>query len=625
MATIGAILKLIFPNGTLAPPETGGRKPGLAHIPTYAPDTFAAVATLLDWSGAYQYLWLAADHPLGADPLGVLSHEARARRQAMAAAYAYRVPFQKVAEERDALAESACRFVERRYPRDPKDATAELEPIDKQTIIDAGKELQALWDAIISCKDLPVIDAASPEVAGSLPPWWSAAVRLLIVADDACAGLGFHSAEQTMIQIAHDIVVGGSGSVTPVETLCSKLVNGDMVTVLPKTKTSQVGCTMRALTHNLAALPPRGQVSARWLLARDKPVAAFSGDGPAEFLNLLLVPFPYRIPSRCFEANGEGNTFTTKQHWLHRDSEAQWGAESLAKFVNALCRVCKSGGVPIHGVVFPEYSLDWRTYDTISTGLLGAFPDDIEFVIAGVSNRESDPAESGNWVAMRGRLRTECESVGAANDWDYTSVRGKHHRWRLNKLQIERYGLSHRFKGPKDAWEDIRIGRRLIEFVEPRAGTSLTTLICEDLARIDPCQQVIRAVGPNLVVALLMDGPQIVTRWPRHYAGVLADDPGSSVLTLSSLGLIERASPTDPSRSRAVAYWKDPTRETELHLATGNHALAVSLKAKPTTEFTLDGRSDYGRSFAWELAQAQSVRAAAGDAPDWILQGAGEF
>jgi hypothetical protein len=620
MATIGAILKLIFPNGTATPPEKGRSKGGsLTRIPIYAPDTFAAVATLLDWSGAYQYLWLPQNHELGPDPLRVLSDEARAVHQVMAAAYAYLVPFRHDPEERDALTEAACQFLARRYDRTD---------VNKEDVVEAGAKLQQLWDAVIRCKNEPVIHFRSPTIERLVPEWWSPALRLLIITDEACGGLGFHSTDKTLIQaLAANLVE--DRNISEVETFCTGLVNDSVVNVLPKTKTSQVGCTMPALTHNLAALQRQGQASARWLLTRAKPLAACpsraaSGPDRGEFLNLLLVPFPYRIPSRCFEES-PSKTFMTKQCWLDTTKQPGRGADALAQFVKALCHICSIGGVPIHGVVFPEYSLDWHTYDRICGQLLEAFPQDIELVIAGVSHKPEAQHPTGNYVAMRGRLRTEDGALHNTTGWDYQSTRGKHHRWKLNDAQMKRYGLSHRFKRYTDAWEDIEIGRRFIEFVEPRAGTSLTTLICEDLARIDPCQQVIRAVGPNLVIALLMDGPQIVTRWPRHYAGVLADDPGSSVLTLSSLGLIERASPTDRTRSRAVAFWKDPGGEVELHLASGNHALAVSLRARRTEEFTLDGRGDGGRSYTWELSQAQSVRAPAEDAPPWILQGAGEF
>ena len=41
---------------------------------------------------------------------------------------------------------------------------------------------------------------------------------------------------------------------------------------------------------------------------------------------------------------------------------------------------------------------------------------------------------------------------------------------------------------------------------------------------------------------------------------MLADDPGSSVLTLTSHGMVERSRPPGRDASRVVALWKDPTR-----------------------------------------------------------------
>jgi hypothetical protein len=61
----------------------------------------------------------------------------------------------------------------------------------------------------------------------------------------------------------------------------------------------------------------------------------------------------------------------------------------------------------------------------------------------------------------------------------------------------------------------------------------------EDLARPDPVGDLVRSVGPNLVIALLMDGPQLRARWSGRYAMSLADDPGSFVLSVTSLGTTE--------------------------------------------------------------------------------------
>lgn len=83
------------------------------------------------------------------------------------------------------------------------------------------------------------------------------------------------------------------------------------------------------------------------------------------------------------------------------------------------------------------------------------------------------------------------------------------------------------------------------------------------MARQDPAADLIRAVGPNLLIALLMDGPQLKDRWAARYASVLAEDPGSSVLTLTRLGMARRSRPflrTTGRRaepSQVIALWRD--------------------------------------------------------------------
>jgi hypothetical protein len=80
------------------------------------------------------------------------------------------------------------------------------------------------------------------------------------------------------------------------------------------------------------------------------------------------------------------------------------------------------------------------------------------------------------------------------------------------------------------------VPRKSIQFVEV-AELVLTALVCEDLAHNDEIAQLIRSVGPTAVINLLLDGPQLTSRWTARYASVLADDPGSAVLTLTSCGM----------------------------------------------------------------------------------------
>jgi hypothetical protein len=144
--------------------------------------------------------------------------------------------------------------------------------------------------------------------------------------------------------------------------------------------------------------------------------------------------------------------------------------------------------------------------------------------------------------------------------------------------------------------EEININRRECGFVVFRRIGSVVTPVCEDLARIDPVQTVIRGIGPTLVVALLMDGAQLEKRWSGRYATVLADDPGSAVLTLTSLGLLRRSvSEAGKPPSREIGLWKGAEGlARELTLPEQHHALLLTLSTDRRTNCTLDGRSDEG-------------------------------
>jgi hypothetical protein len=124
------------------------------------------------------------------------------------------------------------------------------------------------------------------------------------------------------------------------------------------------------------------------------------------------------------------------------------------------------------------------------------------------------------------------------------------------------------------------------------AGTTVAPLVCEDLARIDEVADLVRGIAPTLVIAVLLDGPQLSTRWPRRYAGVLGDEPGSAVLTLTALGMATRSRPPGKPASRVVALWNDPIdglREIELSRRADAVALTVSFRGRPAC--TADGRS----------------------------------
>jgi hypothetical protein len=167
----------------------------------------------------------------------------------------------------------------------------------------------------------------------------------------------------------------------------------------------------------------------------------------------------------------------------------------------------------------------------------------------------------------------------------------KHHRWKLDESQVRQYGLSTVLDTSKEWWEAIKVQRRRVSFVNLGNRLTICPLICEDLARQDPIADLIRHVGPNLVVTILMDGPQKADRWSARYAGVLSEDPGSAVITLSSYGMVRRWSSPYRQLSSVVALWNDgksPGREIEL--AQGAEGILLRLKIQSECEPIADGR-----------------------------------
>ena len=130
-----------------------------------------------------------------------------------------------------------------------------------------------------------------------------------------------------------------------------------------------------------------------------------------------------------------------------------------------------------------------------------------------------------------------------------------------------------------------------VQFLELGGGITVVAVVCEDLARLDAVADLLRTVGPTLVLTVLLDGPQLASRWTARYASVLADDPGSAVLTLTSLGMVERSRPPGSAPSRVVALWKDPTRGIrEIAVDPGAEAVMLSTSVAPAARHSADGR-----------------------------------
>jgi len=114
----------------------------------------------------------------------------------------------------------------------------------------------------------------------------------------------------------------------------------------------------------------------------------------------------------------------------------------------------------------------------------------------------------------------------------------------------------------------------------------------------------IRAVGSNLVVALLMDGPQLNFRWPARYASVLADEPGCAVLSLTCAATVDLSNrryleDTGNPSERTVARWTQAAKggkNLDINLEADHQGILLTLKSTRKHQTTLDNRGDNEQS-----------------------------
>jgi hypothetical protein len=499
-------------------------------------------------------------------------------------------------------------------------------------------ELADLWERLLSFATTEVCDVTdTSELVAVL-------FELFAISDEACRGMGWRASNPTKQGTVEsgayrfdDLVIASMGlkSHGPEKSkaslpympssLCS-LVAPDIAVVMPKTMTSSVGCTIRSLSHHLALLPGTAQVSASWHLV-DRSEVENVGD---EKLNLLLIPFPYHIPQSSFNLGNEPqwlqdpNTgpdaektagfFKLSQLWLSHGKTLLDAGEIVRNLIAPLLNQAnRDSEEKVHGVILPECALTRDLANQIAE-ILAAY--DVEFFITGVLSEENGATRN---VAQT-HILVKDESAVAHITYEHA----KHHRWRLDGTQIARYGLNFPEKSKKEArlrgtkwWEEIDVSRRCLPFYAIRHDMSLSVLICEDLARSDPAMPVIRAVGPTLVVALLMDGPQLTHRWPARYATVLADDPGSSVLTLTCAAMVDRSNRLESRPVRSIGLWRDSNGRTqELNLHDGSHGLLLCLKGRSLSQHTLDSRTDGSTTKSLSLESVIPLTLA--NVPSWL-------
>src|SRR5262249_7191708 len=69
----------------------------------------------------------------------------------------------------------------------------------------------------------------------------------------------------------------------------------------------------------------------------------------------------------------------------------------------------------------------------------------------------------------------------------------KHHRWSLDQAQVDQYHLGGALHPRIRWWEAIEVPRQSVQIVETGEGSTVVSLVCEDLAQIDDVADVLRS------------------------------------------------------------------------------------------------------------------------------------
>jgi hypothetical protein len=434
-------------------------------------------------------------------------------------------------------------------------------------------EVQDWWRVVAGAAGRPMDEVQSDRRL------FEALLGIVAAADEACDGVGdFFGGEGERVS-RFRAEVGKLMGRMDFRSICRR-IHPSRACVLPKEHTPSIGMTLRSLTHHIALIPP-APVVARWRPAVGEVRTT---------INLLLVPWPERVKPHQFRAVESADLagHMDPRHFRYFTFDPAASRVSLGE-VELLVEKARSDVIGRDGrldaVLFPEASLRPDDPDRLAVGLN-------TMIIGGIGAPAHGSELGTNSACVRIPLSGASSAPATAADlYIYGADQAKHHRWQLDEYQIMNYGIGARLDPRTRWWECIPVGQRELNFWGVFSRFSLAVLICEDLARQDPMADVVRAVGPDLVVALLQDGPQLDRRWSARYATILADDPGSSVLTMTSIGMAELSRPSGAAVSRVVALWKDaggPARE--LVLPVGSKGLVITLSRRPRPEWTADGR-----------------------------------
>ena len=421
-----------------------------------------------------------------------------------------------------------------------------------------------------------------------------ALLTLHAIADEACAGLGV----ALTASFGKGCGYRARGRELLARTGSLSRIPPDLLRVLPKFRTAPRGTSPRALSRNVCAQSPDVEVG--WHKVHDRRPGT---EPQSQHANFLLLPWPLRVRESDFRpVAGSVHSLTMEPHGLFEFTPSERLDFDL---VDRMLIAARDEVDRIDVVCLPESAVDAGEVEDLEV-LVARHG--VTALIAGIRERAAQPGQlPGNWVHI---------GVSAGEQW--VRIRqNKHHRWSLDEQQIYQYHLGGALHPHIRWWEAMEVPRRSLQFLDVGEGVTMASLVCEDLAQIDEVADLLRSVGPTIVITPLLDGPQLSSRWAARYASVLADDPGSAVLTLTSFGMAGRSRPRGRESSPVIALWRDPTRGTrEIPLEAGAQGVLLSASHDLAIRRSGDGRTPVENCTEFFDVGIYQVRAAsAGSAP----------
>ena len=418
------------------------------------------------------------------------------------------------------------------------------------------------WSVVEDNTDVPISTITDGQAWGLC----EALLTLHAIADEACHPMTCLPASDPLLALVRaraNELLARRGSLSR--------ISRDRLRVLPKARTVDGGISHRSLSRYACVVGPA--VDVVWHRVPTRRQGATQ-----QHANILLLPWPLRVRARDFQP---------LPHSIERPTEEPfgffefWPSESLDfdlldGVLNAACD--EVGRVDV--VVLPESAIAVDDVDELEARLARHR---VGLVASGVRERS---------LGSGSELPSNRVHIGVRfGDCWWRFRQNKHHRWYLDQSQIDQYHLGAQLDPGVRWWEAMSVPRRTLQVIELGAGVTFVAVICEDLARLDEVSELLRTVGPTLVVTVLLDGPQIPSRWTARYASVLADDPGSAVLTLTSYGFSQRSRPHGRAPSPVVALWKDPARGfQEIPLQSGAQGALLVTAVGKTRRRSADGR-----------------------------------